>query len=253
VIKVMATGGGTVGTYPHRASFSVDELSAAANEAHANGKKAIAHVSATEGIRRVLDAQYDVIFHSHFYDADGTLSFQPDVAQRIADAGVKVNPTLYVNGVYVERLEQKAQQEGLSAHEAAELEVRVARYQGQIENVGKLVDYGVKLVAGSDAGWGRYEFGDLVMELEQMVRVGLSPLEAVMAATSRAAEAIGMEDQVGSVRSGMKADLIVVSGDPTDDVSALRNIDMVILDGRIVRQQRLLRKDSQPVKIAAKQ
>ena len=235
IIKVMATGGGTAGTYPYRPSLSVDELSVAVTEAHANGKKAIAHVSATEGIKRALDANVDVIFHAHFYCADGTLSFQADVARRIADAGVEVNPTLYVNGVYVEQLQAKAEREGLDAEEEATLQARLARYRGQMENVGKLVQCGVKLVAGSDAGWGRYQFGDLVRELEQMVRIGLSPSDAVVSATSRAAEALGVGDLVGSLESGKKADLLVVNGSPTEDISALRNVDMVMLNGRIVR------------------
>lgn len=236
IIKVMATGGGTVGSYPHRPSLQVDELAAAADEAHANGKKAIAHVSATEGIRRVLDARFDVIFHSHFYNADSTLAFDDDLARRIADAGVEVNPTLYVNGVYVDLLQRKAATEGLSAEEQALLDNRVRRYSGQMENVGKLAERGVKLVAGSDAGWGRYPFGDLVTELQEMVRIGMSPSEVVVAATSRAADALGVGGLVGSLASGKKADLLIVDGDPSHDIQSLRKIDTIMLGGRIVHQ-----------------
>lgn len=236
IIKVMATGGGTEGTYPHRPSLTVEELSAAACEAHANHRKAIAHVSATEGIKRVLDANFDVIFHSHFYNADSSLVFDREVAQRIADAGVQVNPTLWVNGVYVDMLQRKAADEGLDASEQAMLDARLRRYEGQRENVGKLVDLGVQLVAGSDAGWGRYPFGDLVTELEEMVGIGLSAPQAVVAATSAAAEALGVDGTVGSLAPGKKADLLVIDGDPTQDISALRNVKTVILGGRIVHQ-----------------
>jgi len=236
IIKVMATGGGTAGTYPYRPSLRTDELAAAADEAHANGKKAIAHVSATEGIRRVLDARFDVIFHSHFYEADGKLSFQEDVARRVADAGVQVNPTLYVNGVYVDLLQQKAAHEVLDAQEQAILEARTKRYGGQLENVGKLVERGVKLVAGSDAGWGRYPFGDLVTELQEMVRIGMPAAEAVVAATGRAADALGVGHLVGSLSPGKKADLLVVDGDPTKDIAALRRIDRIMLGGQTVER-----------------
>jgi imidazolonepropionase-like amidohydrolase len=234
IIKVMATGGGTVGSYPHRPSLRVDELKAAVDEAHANGKKSIAHVSATEGIRRTLDAGFDVIFHAHFYEADGTLAFQDDLARRIADAGVEVNPTLYVNGVYVDALRQKAEREGLTAEEQTLLDARSKRYAGQMENVGKLAERGVKLVAGSDAGWGRYPFGDLVTELEQMVRIGLSDSEAVVAATGRAADALGVGNLVGSLASGKKADILIIDGDPTRDISALRKINTIILGGQVL-------------------
>lgn len=234
IIKVMATGGGTVGTYPFRPSLRVDELTAAVDEAHANGKKAIAHVSSTEGMRRVLDARFDVLFHAHFYKPDGSLSFQEDVAQRIADAGAFVNPTLWVNGVYLDLLERKAASETLNAEDEQALDIRRKRYGGQKENVGKLVKHGVKLVAGSDAGWGRYPFGDLVTEVQEMVRIGLSAAEAVVSATSRAAEAVGVDHLVGSLASGKKADLLIVDGDPTQDIAALRAIDTIMLGGQLV-------------------
>jgi imidazolonepropionase-like amidohydrolase len=235
IIKVMATGGGTAGTFPHRPSLFVDELEAAAREAHENGKPAIAHVSATEGIRRTLDAGFDVIFHCHFYEADSTLNYQDDLARRIADTGTFVNPTLWVNGIYVDLLHKKAAGGELTAAERETLALRSQRYAGQRENVGKLATRGVRLVAGSDAGWGRYEFGDLVIELEEMVGVGLSASDAVLACTSRAAAALGVADQVGSIEPGKKADLLVVNGDPTANISALRDIDTVMLGGEIVR------------------
>lgn len=235
IIKVMATGGGTAGTFPHRPSLFVDELAAAAREAHENGKPAIAHVSATEGIRRTLDAHFDVIFHCHFYEADSTLNYQDDLAGRIADTGTFINPTLWVNGIYVDLLRRKETEASLSPAESEMLKLRSQRYAGQRENVGKLAARGVKLVAGSDAGWGRYEFGDLVIELEEMVGIGLSASEAMMACTSRAAAALGVDDQVGSIEPGKKADLLAVNGDPTADISVLRDIDTIWLGGTMVR------------------
>ena len=235
IIKVMATGGGTAGTFPHRPSLFVEELEAAAREAHENGKPAIAHVSATEGIRRTLDANFDVIFHCHFYEANSTLNYQDDLARRIADTGTYVNPTLWVNGIYVDLLRAKETEGSLTLDESDMLKLRSKRYAGQRENVGKLAARGVKLIAGSDAGWGRYEFGDLVIELEEMVGIGLSPSEAVLACTGRAAAALGVADRVGSIEPGKKADLLVVNGDPTSDISVLRDIDTVLLGGMIVR------------------
>jgi imidazolonepropionase-like amidohydrolase len=234
IIKMMATGGGTVGSYPYRPSLRTEELAAAINEAHAVGKKAIAHVSATEGIKRAIDARIDVIFHCHFYNADGTLAFVDGVARRIAGAGIEVNPTLYVNGVYLDLLEQKAERQGLEPHEQAQLKARTERYAGQRENVGRLVERGVKLVAGSDAGWGHYPFGDLVTELREMVRIGMPASEVVKAATSWAAGALGIGHVVGALASGMKADLLIVNGDPTHDIDALRNVDKIMLGGRVL-------------------
>jgi imidazolonepropionase-like amidohydrolase len=74
------------------------------------------------------------------------------------------------------------------------------------------------------------------MELQEMTRVGMSAPDAIVAATSAAAEALGVDGAVGSLASGKKADLLLVNGDPTQDICALRNVDTVILGGQIVRQ-----------------
>lgn len=234
-IKVMATGGGTPGTYPHRPSYWLDELVAAAEEAHANGKLAVAHSSATEGHRRCLDAGFDIIYHCHFYEADGTLKYDEDVAQRLADSPVHVNPTLWINGGRVAALERKAELKGLSGPEQHQFELRASRYKGQRENVGRMAAQGVKLIAGTDAGFALYPFGDLVTELEEMVACGITPTDVLLAATRVAAEAFRIDGIVGSLRPGMKADFLVIDGDPTHNIAALRNVQTIVLGGEIVR------------------
>lgn len=235
IIKVMATGGGTVGTYPHRPSLSLEELSSAASEAHELGKPAIVHTSGTEGTIRSLAAGFDVLFHCHFYEPDGAPRYRADVAQRIAEARAYVNPTLWVNGVRVETLERKSREQTLEDEKSLVLERQVARYDFQKRNVAKLVRAGVRLVAGSDAGWGQYPFGDLVSELDEMVKIGLSPFEALVSATRNAADALGVGHLVGSLAAGKKADILVVDGDPTVDITALRNVSQIISSGRIVK------------------
>ena len=235
IIKVMATGGGTPGTYPHRPSYRLDELTTAAEEAHENGKLAIAHCSATEGHRRCLVAGIDIIYHCHFYEADGSLRFNEDVARQLAAAPVHVNPTLWINGGRLDALRTKANREALSDEEQRMLELRTARYAGQRENVARMVDLGVKLIAGTDAGFALYPFGDLVTELEEMVACGMSAMDVLLAATRVAAEALRIDRSVGSLAPGMKADLLIVDGQPTRDVSALRNVQAVVLGGAVVR------------------
>jgi len=235
IIKVMATGGGTVGSNPYRPSYETEELAMLANEAHAAGKRAIAHCSAIEGTRRALDAGIDVIFHCHFYEPDGQLRFNDELARRLAGAPVSVNPTLWVNGVYVAALRAKAEQRPLSADEQRMLASRSERYARQSENVGKLVQYGVKMVAGSDAGWGMFAFGDFVDELQAMVSIGMTPMDALLSATRDAADALGVGHLVGVLAPGRKADILAVNGDPTRDIAALRDVRVVMLGGQIVR------------------
>jgi imidazolonepropionase-like amidohydrolase len=234
-IKIMATGGGTPGTYPHRPSYFVDELRAAADEAHEYGKISVAHCSATEGHRRSLEAGIDILYHGHFYDPDASLRYDEEVAKRIADSPVYLNPTLWINGGRWWALKLKSEAGTLSDEEQRALEQRTRRYQGQKENVARLIQLGVKIIAGTDAGYAIYPFGDLVTELREMVSCGMAPLAAITAATSLAAKAFQIDGQTGSLTSGLSADLLVVDGDPSSDIEALRNVRAVVLAGQVVR------------------
>lgn len=234
-IKIMATGGGTPGTYPHLPSYRTEELAVAATEAHENGRIAVAHCSSTEGHRRCLAAGIDIIYHCHFYEPDGTLKFNDEVAKQLADSPVHVNPTLWINGGRVASLRSKAEQQGLTADEERLLQLRADRYAGQRENVGLLAQHGVKMIAGTDAGFAIYPFGDIVTELEEMVACGMSAGEVLLSATRIAAEALRIDDLTGSLAPGMKADLLVVDGDPGTDIASLRNVQAVISNGAVVR------------------
>ncbi len=183
----------------------------------------------------MLAAGIDIIYHCHFYEADGTLRFDDEIARQLADAPVHVNPTLWVNGGRVEALRVKANLEGLSEDEQRALELRAARYAGQRENVGRMVQRGVKLIAGTDAGFALYPFGDLVTELEEMVACGMSATDVLLAATRVAAEALRIDSSVGTLAPDKKADLLVVDGDPTSNISSLRDVQAVVLGGAVVR------------------
>lgn len=167
------------------------------------------------------------------------MRFNDELARRLADAPVYVNPTLWVNGVYVAALRAKAAQRPLSADEQRMLTSRSERYARQSENVGKLVQYGVKMAAGSDAGWGMFAFGDFVDELQAMVSIGMTPMDTLLSATRDAADALGVGDNVGVLAPGKKADILVVNGNPSRDIAALRDIRAVMLGGQIVRPDAL--------------
>ncbi len=235
VIKVMTTGGGTLGTDPFRPTYLLEELEAATEEAHMAGKKTAAHCSATIGIERSLAAKFDMIFHGHFYEPGGKLNFQSEVAQHLADAPVYVNPTLQINRSQVQVLRNKG--DALTPFERQQLEIKSARYKGQVENVGKLVQHGVKMIAGSDAGWGPNPFGDFVSELEAMVSVGMSPTAVLLSATREAARALGCDHLVGTLERGRQGDLLIVDGNPTEHISALRNIRAIVQNGKIIFQK----------------
>lgn len=234
IIKVMATGGGTERSYPYLASITQDEFSAAVEEAHAMGKKCVAHCSSIVGIDRAICAGVDIVFHCHFYEPDGTLRYDEGIAGRLVEDNIFVNPTLWVNRVHVERLQERVNDGDRTELTLNELDYRRKRYEGQERNVGKLVQAGVRLIAGSDAGWGLTKFDDVVTELECMVEIGMTASDALLSATQLAATAYGIGDSVGTLSAGKQADLVVVGGDPTQDISALRNVEQVFHKGRPV-------------------
>ena len=92
----------------------------------------------------------------------------------------------------------------------------------------------LKIVAGSDAGWGVNPFGGFVAELEAMVTVGMPSTAVLLAATRDAARSLGVDHLVGTLEAGKKADVLVVAGDPTRDVGALRDIQSAVLGGEVV-------------------
>lgn len=228
IIKVMVTGGGTRGTDSSRPAYDLEELQAATRTAHLLGKKALAHCGSTEGIRMALEAGFDVIVHAHFNEPDGRSIFQPELARRLANSSIYVNPTL---NVYMTRVRAtQAKVEPLSDEEQKRLDTRLR----QFDEVVKMVELGVKMVAGSDSGWVMNPFGDFVSELEALVAVGLSDKDTLLTATRDAARALGCDNIVGTLEPGKKADFLVVSSDPTKKIRALRKIQSIWLGGQQV-------------------
>jgi imidazolonepropionase-like amidohydrolase len=232
-IKAMATGGGTPGTQPWRPSFSRDELRALVDEAHRFGYRAVLHCLCAEATGFALDAGTDEIEHGWFLTGPETPQrFEPRVADRMAEAGVPVCPTMSV-GHYVRAgiadLEMPTPEDRAAARRWARLEAEV------VDMASSLRRRGVRFIAGSDAGWRFSPFDALHRELELMAEAGWSARECLVAATGAAAAALGLEAETGTIRPGAAADLLAVDGRPDEDVAALRRVRLVMRAGvRIV-------------------
>jgi imidazolonepropionase-like amidohydrolase len=206
------------GDSPGAAQFTVDELKAAVEEAHAAGKKVAAHAHGTQGIKNAVVAGVDSIEHGSLIDDEGIQLMLKHGTWLVAD----IYNDDYLLG---KAIEFKLPQESIDKERA------IGRLQR--ENFARAVKAGVKVAFGTDAGV--YPHGDNARQFQYMVKYGLTPARAIRAATSDAAELLGRQSDVGRVAPGLYADLIAVSGDPLADVRALETVGFVMQGGSVVK------------------
>ena len=218
-IKVMATGGGTRGTNPRAAQYELEELQAIVHDAHRLGLRVTAHAHGTEGIERCITAGCDGIEHCTWLarDRPGT-DYRPRLAEQIRARGIFVCRTI----AGFERWPLEELQEAGTRHPA---------WDG-FATFRDLVAAGVPVIAGTDAGIVDTNFVDLARTLETMVGLGgMTPAAVLHAATATAAQALALDDRVGTLEVGKRADCIVLEADPLADIRALRQVRAVIRDG----------------------
>ena len=223
-IKVAGSGGGTPGSLTEYPSFSLEELRAIVETAHGLGRRVTVHCTATAAIERAVDAGVDSIEHGYFVAPGQIDAYDASLADRLAAAGISVTPTLQVWRDMAEYLPA-----------GAERDFWQRRREVLVANVGRLHRAGVRLTAGSDAGWRFTGFNNYVRELEQLADCGLSELEVIHAATGAASQAIGTEDEFGTLRAGLSADLLLVDGNPATDIRRLGAVRGVYINGRAHR------------------
>lgn len=220
VIKILATGGVlSKGDNPGAPQFTYEELKAAADEAHMAGRRIAAHAHGAEGIKNAIRAGIDTIEHASLIDDEGI---------RLAkEHGTWLDFDIY-NDDYILG---KARDFGIP-EEFVEKEKKIGRLQR--ENFEKAFKAGAKLIYGTDAGV--YTHGDNAKQFFYMVKFGMTPAQAIRAATSSAADAINRSHDVGSIEAGKYADIIAVDADPLKDVTALEKVSFVMKGGKVYKQ-----------------
>jgi imidazolonepropionase-like amidohydrolase len=210
-IKLLITGSrATRWTQPRTTYFSKEEIEIAIDEAHRAGRTVTAHCHGGDGLLWALDAGIDCLEHAS--------NVTDDEIARIAAAGIPVVVTL---GVYFD------------AHDPPPeaLDNIHPRYQPSFEGIGKAYRAGVPIVVGADT---RHGPNNLVFELLCLRKCGLSNEDLLLAATRRAAEVCGLHEEIGTLETGKLADVVIVDGNPLDDVEALRNVKLVLKGGQRV-------------------
>ena len=237
-IKIMASGGGTAGTIPGRASYTVEELHAIVHEAHHFHRLTAAHCRAKESMVRAVEAGIDLMEHAEFLDPDNQLRFDPKVAEMMAESGIWISPTLQAWTGYPAIVSLTAQRDAGAISPEGEEDLRrlEERAEVRLDVMRRMLDYGMRdrIVPGTDSGVGDLAFGHLDYDLQLLVRVGFTPAEALVSATSISAEAIGMGGEIGVIAPGKVADLAAFDGNPTVDVSAFSRVVAVFQAGQRV-------------------
>ena len=220
LIKTCSTGGVlSAGTRLDAVQYTLEELEALVDEAHAHGRKVAVHAHGTAGIRNAILAGADSIEHA---------SFLTDEVIELA----KERGTPFVMDIYVtEHILSQGEESGVLP-ESLEKEREVGGIQR--ESFRRAHAAGVEMVFGTDSAV--YPHGDNARQFSRMVRFGMTPAEAVRSATVLAADLFGIGDRVGRIAEGLQADLVAVSGNPYEDVSVLEDVEFVMKGGVVHRQ-----------------
>lgn len=198
--------------------LSGDEMKPGVEVAHKLGKRVTCHAISPGGIAEALAAGVDCIEHG-YAATDGQLA-------TMKERGTWLVPTLSVHGAYLERGDEV----GLTPERRANSERILA---SGLRTVGRAHELGVNVACGADSGSPLNPIWDLSLELTLLVRAGLTPSEALSAATMRAADLLDASADLGTLEAGKLADLVVLDGDPLTDVAAVTNVVAVVKDGSI--------------------
>ena len=227
-IKFVSATGGVMsdGDEPAVPQFTIEEMAAGIHEAKMHGVYTFAHAQGNEGIKNAIKAGINSIEHGFWID--------DEAAQMMIDGNVYFVPTLNAVHQIVEY--------GLEAG-IPEYGVRKARaaQEAHLESFARAYKAGVKIAMGTDAGTPFNRQGENAIELDLMNRAGMSAMDAIVATTKTAAELLQWGDKTGTLEAGKWADLILVDGNPLDNVSILRQTEKIqfVMKGGVIASNRL--------------
>lgn len=219
-IKICVTGGHAgihKGDDPRIPEFTEEEIQAAVEEAHTRGRRVMAHGCAAEGVKNAVKAGVDCIEH-------GTL-LDDEAINMMVEAGTFLVPTLSgIRNVY---------ERELAAGNKKIADLLWTVISPHEKTISKCIEAGILIGTGSDT------LGDIYQEIEMLIKCGMTSSEALAAATINSAKILNLENEIGSVEEGKKADILILEGNPIDDIAALRKIREVIKGGEVFNSELL--------------
>ncbi len=214
VIKFIASGGVlTPGTSPESAQMTPEELGAGMAEARRAGRRVAAHAHGAEGMKNAIRAGAHSIEHATLMD--------DEAAALMREQGVFMVPTLSA----IARTADCGLNCGIPETTVHKARTMRARHEASFKKAHRS---GIPIALGTDAGTPFNHHGENAQELDRMVALGMSPMEAIVAATASAARLLGIEHLVGTIEVGKQADLLIVDGNPLKKISLLRDRDRIV-------------------------
>jgi len=214
VIKFIASGGVlTPGTSPESAQMTPEELGAGMAEARRAGRRVAAHAHGAEGMKNAIRAGAHSIEHATLMD--------DEAAALMREQGVFMVPTLSA----IARTADCGLNCGIPETTVHKARTMRARHEASFKKAHRS---GIPIALGTDAGTPFNHHGENAQELDRMVALGMSPMEAIVAATASAARLLGIEHLVGTIEVGKEADLLIVDGNPLKKISLLRDRDRIV-------------------------
>ncbi len=227
-IKMMSTGGGfTPGTNVRMPQYPVETLAAAVKDAERLGLRVAAHCHAANGVRNCINAGIHNLIHCSWLaeNEEDMYDYDEDYADLIAEKGIYVDPTLALGRL--NRLRGTAGPPSGGMGDPAR----------RFEILQDMWDRGVKFVTGMDAGMTNANFDDFAYIPQVMVEeMGITPMEAIVCSTQTSAECLGLEDDIGTLEAGKSADVLIVNGNPAEDITALHSVNSIVSQGRVVKR-----------------
>jgi len=222
LIKIMPSGGvGSLGTDPKWQLMTNEEIKAAVDAAHSLGFKVAAHAHGKSAIDNSIRLGVDSIEHGTYADEE---SFR-----LMKEHGTYLVPTVYVARLLTELASSHPPQ--LPQHIIDKIQLIAPTIQSMFQGAYRS---GVKIAFGTDS-FGNFRSGTPAKELSEMVRLGMTPMEAIVSATVSAADLLGVPEELGAISAGRFADIIAVSGDPLKDITELERILFVMKGGVVYK------------------
>lgn len=214
VIKVIASGGVlTPGTSPEQAQMTLDELSAAVDEAKRAERKVAAHAHGASGMKNAIHAGVHSIEHATLMDEEAAGLFEKHAVYMVPTLSALATTGACRRGC------------GIPDDALEKAKAMTKRHQSSFRQAHQR---GLLIAMGTDAGTPFNYHGDNAQELERMVAYGMSPMEAILTSTSAAARLIGIDDQVGTIEPGKQADIVLIEGNPLKKIDLLRDRSRIV-------------------------